>query len=352
MEEKGAYNRYARLQHAGAALALPSLERAARDLALESGAEPIVVVDYGSSQGKNSLVPMRTAIHVLRERVGAARPIIVCHVDLPANDFNALFAVLDSDSDRYSQGDPGVFPCAIGRSFYEQVLPAEYVHLAWSSYAAVWLSHIPMTIPEHFENTFATADVRAAFDRQGTQDWEAFLSLRACELRPGGRLVMVLPANNDDGSSGLEDLFNHANAVLAAMVAQGTLLAEERAQMVLGVYRRRRQDLLAPFQKDGQFQRLVVESCDLAERPDAAWAEYARDGDADALANNHARFFRATFMPTLALGLRNAGDPDACRAFGDRLEDGLKRRLASRPAPVHSFVQTMVLSKQGPTPPQ
>ena len=57
-------------------------------------------------------------------------------------------------------------------------------------------------------------------------------------------------------------------------------------------------------------------------------------------------------MPTLALGLRNAGDPDSCRAFGDRLEEGLTRRLVSQPAPVHSFVQTMVLSKHGPTPSQ
>ena len=49
------------------------------------------------------------------------------------------------------QDDPNVFPCVIGRSFYESVLPQQSVSLGWSSYAAMWLSHIPSTIPGHFQ---------------------------------------------------------------------------------------------------------------------------------------------------------------------------------------------------------
>ena len=62
----------------------------------------------------------------------------VVHVDQAANDFNTLFDVLDHDPERYSVDDPNIFPSAVGRSFYERVLPSEYVHLGWSSYAAVW----------------------------------------------------------------------------------------------------------------------------------------------------------------------------------------------------------------------
>ena|SRR5580698_5672922 len=71
----------------------------------------------------------------------------VFHVDQPANDFNTLFEVLGTDPDRYGLGEPNVFPCAIGRSFYERVLPPESVHLGWCSYAAMWLSRIPTLIP-------------------------------------------------------------------------------------------------------------------------------------------------------------------------------------------------------------
>ena len=37
----------------------------------------------------------------------------------------------------------------------------------------------------HFTN--ACSELRAAFDRQGAQDWDKFRSLRACDLRLGGR---------------------------------------------------------------------------------------------------------------------------------------------------------------------
>jgi hypothetical protein len=64
------------------------------------------------------------------------------------------------------------------------------------------------------------------------------------------------------------------------------------------------------------------------------------------LAIKHARFFRAIFMPLLASPLTPTGNAEAFRAFVDRLEDSLKRRLASQPAPLHSFVQTIVLARQ------
>src|SRR6516162_39215 len=121
MEGNGAYNKHAKLQAGGAALALPLLENAVRKMTLDLGDFPIVIADYGSSQGKNSLAPMRVAISALRTRLGPNRPILVSHVDLPSNDFNTLFQVLDSDPDTYVLDEPNVFPCAIGRSFYGKV---------------------------------------------------------------------------------------------------------------------------------------------------------------------------------------------------------------------------------------
>ena len=69
-----------------------------------------------------------------------------------------------------------------------------------------------------------------------------FSHLRAKELRPGGRLVVVLPALADDGSSGFTPLFDEANAALEEMVTDGVITSEERSRMVLGPCRRRRSD--------------------------------------------------------------------------------------------------------------
>jgi hypothetical protein len=131
MEGKGSYNKYAKLPAGGAVLALPLLEKAAANVVLDCSTRPIVLADYGSSQGKNSLAPMDVAIRNLRSRIGENRPIMVFHVDQSTNDFNSLFEVLATDPDRYTQTDPQVFPCAVGRSFYERVLPSESVHLGW-----------------------------------------------------------------------------------------------------------------------------------------------------------------------------------------------------------------------------
>jgi SAM dependent carboxyl methyltransferase len=84
--------------------------RAVRNIVLDPGDQPVVIADYGSSQGKNSLAPMRIAIRNLR-RLGPNRPIVFFQIDQPSNDFNSLFEVLSSDPDRYILDEANVFPC-------------------------------------------------------------------------------------------------------------------------------------------------------------------------------------------------------------------------------------------------
>ncbi|HEY3625024.1 MAG TPA: hypothetical protein VGL00_02035, partial [Terracidiphilus sp.] len=191
----------------------------------------------------------------------------VLHIDQPSNDFNTLFEVLTNDPDRYGLNDAHVFPAAIGRSFYEQVLPSRFVHLAWCSYAAVWLRDIPALIPGHIISFRATGAVRKEFKRQAARDWQIFLSMRARELKPGGHLVVVLPGLAEDGLSGFENIMDQANEALAEMVANGMITSEERARMVVGGHPRRKGDLLAPFALDGNFQDLVVEDFETNELP-------------------------------------------------------------------------------------
>ncbi len=349
MEGQGAYNKYAKLPAGGAALALPLLERAASDVALATDNRSVVIADYGSSQGKNSLVPMQVAIRILRHRLGPTRPIFVFHIDQPSNDFNTLFEILAADPDSYALNEPNLYSAAIGRSFYENVLPPGSVHLGWSSYAAVWLSRSPTSIPDHFISLRSTDAVRAEFARQGAQDWAAFLALRATELSNGGRLVVVLPGLADDGRSGFENIMDQANAVLGEMVRDGAITAEERARMALRAYPRRKSSLLAPFAHDGHFEDLAVEEFETSVLPDAAWNDFEQDGNKEALTAKHALFFRSVFMPSLASALTSvrAGDAAALQNFGDRLEAGLERRLASQPRAMHSFAQTIVLAKRG-----
>jgi hypothetical protein len=346
MEGKGAYNRYAAIPASGGALAIPLLEQAASQISLDDSDRPIIIADYGSSQGKNSLAPMRAAIVVLRRRISRQRAILVCHTDLPSNDFSEMFALLENDPESYLRSDPNVFAAAIGRSFYQSLFPASHVDLGWSSYAAVWLSQIPGPIPGHIFAPCATGVIKAEFDRQAASDWKAFLARRAVELRPGGRLVVALPALAPDGSTAFVHVMNLANAVLSDLVAAGAITAEERGRMTLATYPRREQDLLAPFAQNSQFEGLVVEHCSTASPPDTAWTTYERDQDATELASKRALFFRVIFLPSLAQALAPTRSLAEKQAFSDRVEKSLRERLARDPMRIDHLVGLIVVAKQ------
>jgi hypothetical protein len=345
-EAKGSYNRSAASQAAGGAMALPLLERAARECALPPDQRPIVIADYGSSQGKNSLEPMRRAIAALRKRLPPQRPICVVHVDVAENDFSTLFDVVESAPESYLTDDPSVFPSAVGRSFYRQVLPPGHVDLGWSSYAAVWLSRAPIQHLDHIWIQTSSGDVRAAFTRQAAEDWENFLRLRACELRAGGRLVVALPGAPDEGLAPVQRGMDYINATLAEMVAENAITADERARMALLSYTRRTGEILAPFGRDKRFEGLVLEQCETFAVPDRAWAEYEQDRVGEKLAAKHTGFFRATFMPSLASALAPERGAEGRQIFIDRLANALQRSLAKEPAPINLIVQALLIARE------
>jgi hypothetical protein len=346
MEGRGFYNQHSAIPAAGGALAIPLLERAEKRIELDDGRRPIVLADYGSSEGENSLAPMRTAIAVLRSRVGHDRPIFVYHTDLPDNDFSSLFRVLHRHPDSYLRDQQNVFPTVVGRSFYQHILPPNHVDLGWSSYAAIWLSRIPCRIPDHFFALRSTSDVRAAFARQAATDWESFLSFRSTELRASGRLVVVLPALAENKLPGFVTLLDEANVVLSDLVARKIVSTQERERMGLAIYPRSESELLAPFSSNGHYHDLTVEDCATFPVPDTVWEEYARDKNPESLAKKRAGFFRAIFAPSLAQALDPDRSPDDRLAFLAAVEDGLCARMVNYPVTADNLVRIIVVVKR------
>jgi hypothetical protein len=116
--------------------------------------------------------------------------------------------------------------------------------------------------------------------------------------------------------------------------------------MVLRQWSRSKSDLLAPFDKDGQFQGLIVQHYETTDHQDTAWSNYERDGDREVLAYKRAAFFRCAFALSLACALTAAHDRERVRSFSERLEEGLKLRLSGRPAPINSLVGIIVLQME------
>jgi hypothetical protein len=346
MEGRGAYNRSSKVQSEGLLAALPLLEEAARTVALSDAPHSVVIADYGSSQGQNSLAPMRAAIATLRRRVGADRPISVVHADMASNDFSTLFATLENDPDSYLISDPATFATAVGRSFYRQILPPESVTLGWSSWAVQWLSETPAPIPDQVQIAFsADAGAKEAFERRAARDWENFLEARSRELRRGGALVLVTMATTDDGDFGYRAVVAAIYGGLLDLVREGFLSGEELARMAIPTVARQRADFLAPFAATGDFRGLAVARLDIFEGADWIWGAYEQERDPATFGRRWAAFNRASVFPTMAIGL-NAGSDERRRAeFFDRLEHAVARKLAAKPEPTTIPLARMTIVK-------
>lgn len=345
MEGHGSYNRSSQVQATGSMPAIPIFEQAARAVPLPPPPQSIVIADYGSSQGHNSLLPMAAAIRILRARAGSERDILVAHIDQPQNEFSALFRTLLTDPASYLCHDAHAFGCAVGRSFYQQVLPANSVTLGWSSWAIQWLSRCPGEIPDHVQVAFSLdPSAREAYSRQSAEDWRAFLSARERELSPGGRLVIIAMGIDSDGRFGYQALVDGMYAALTEMVESGFLRAQELRRMNILTVARSREDILAPFDAALRFGSLRLEEVDVFDSEDHIWKQFEQDRDAHAFGAQWTAFTRASVFPTLAQGL---DDPSRATEFMDRLSVGVASRLASKPEAMRIPMVKVLLAKEG-----
>src|SRR5215467_16078342 len=78
----------------------------------------------------------------------------------------------------------------------------------------------------------AAGPEKTALECQCEKDWRRFLALRARELRPNGRLVVVQPSLDEHGHMGHEPLADAANDSLAELVSTGLIRGEEWSSMI------------------------------------------------------------------------------------------------------------------------
>src|SRR5262249_58445713 len=107
--------------------------------------------------------------------------------DLTSNNFNQLFANLE-EARRAGLFPAGVYPAAVGGSFYGPLLPPGTVHLATCFNSILWLDRLPaVPLPDFVAyrrprsprpGLAASPEATAAFGRQAEQDLVRFLECR------------------------------------------------------------------------------------------------------------------------------------------------------------------------------
>jgi SAM dependent carboxyl methyltransferase len=247
---------------------------------------PVVVGDYGCAGGRNSVEPIAAMIAGIRA-VDPTRPIVVAHIDRPANDFSALLQGEPDGADRM------VFPIIVGRSFYGPVLPPATLSLGWSGHSVHWLSRAPTIVPDHVFIPMAGAEVREPWAARAAADWHAFLAHRAVELKPGGQLVIELAAIAADGTGGSEPLYALLDQALATLVEDGRLTKAEADRIAMPVYNRTERELIAPFHATDLGELLRLEDLRIRSSPDPFLKAFQQTGDALAFAGSWTATVRA-----------------------------------------------------------
>ncbi len=289
MEGGGFYNLHSAPQRAASELGFPLWENACRAVA-ETKPAVARIADFGSSQGRNSIAPMRLALSMLDGQIE------ITHQDLPANDFNALIRLVNDAAETYVDDPTRVFVGARGGSFYRQQFPDASLHLAWSAIATHWMASVPDAPVDHMlAHRASKGPNRDTWIRQAREEWLQFLRCRARELVPGGQFVQVGISRDAHDFGGTESFVE-----LITENLQGILTPQQLRSLVFPIMHRSEDDWLWAFaQEDLGIE--VVEMTMTTTR-DPHWEAYQASGDAEAYADAVVGVVRAAYMAGLVGG--------------------------------------------------
>jgi hypothetical protein len=335
MKGAGFYDQHSTVQLASIHALQDWVEDAIANVPLPAPAQPVTILDLGSSEGRNATQMMATIVAGLRRRTG--QPLQTIYSDLSSNNFNQLFA--DLKQARCAGLIPaGVYASAVGGSFYGPLLPPGTVHFATCFNSIQWLDQLPSVpmldfvvyrrpYPPGLELT-VSPEAAAAFKEQAEQDLVRFLQCRACELVPGGKILLVSPGDTDQARmcDGVADLLNDA---CLDLIAVGRLEREQYERLTLPAYFRTVAELLAPLEMEDSPVRgaFTIDRAETLEVP-APFCVELRRGNVAAYADTYTGFVRAVSEPVVKAALRQ---PECEEAIVESLYERIRARLLTDP---------------------
>jgi gibberellin A4 carboxyl methyltransferase len=337
MMGEGFYDANSGPQRAVIVALLPWLEEAVLQMDLLANGGPIVVADFGCSEGRNSIAATRPVVAALRAR--DSRAIQTIHSDLPVNNFNQLFANL-CPAGQPAFAFPDVFSAAVAGSMYEQLLPAKTVAVATTFNAIGWLDRLPdVAIPDYIlpmgpgrprPGVRVSPEARQAVAAQAKADLRRFYSARAAEMVPGGKLL-VASFGSGDGARTCDGLYDVLNDALLDLVDAGRFGRASYEQLVFPLYFRTEAELVEPFADEGNGpgESFRPDRAMTMEVPVPFVERLGHDGDVSAYARDYTGFMRAFTEPVIRSSLAGHRDPGATL---NELYARVEARLAEDPS--------------------
>ncbi|WZY80010.1 hypothetical protein YC2023_026394 [Brassica napus] len=199
-EGDNSYSTNSLLQRRALAKAKPVLVKNIKELMMDLNfPKYIKVADLGCSSGQNTFLAMSeiiNTINVFCQKWNQNLPEIDCCLnDLPNNDFNTTFKLINSFKEKNFTSKVPYFVSGVPGSFYSRLFPRKSLHLVHSSYGLHWLSKVPEGLEKNKMSVYITASsplsAYKAYLKQFQRDFTTFLKLRSEEMVSNGRMGLV-----------------------------------------------------------------------------------------------------------------------------------------------------------------
>jgi hypothetical protein len=198
MKQNEHYNQNSALQLNSVLQSFPYIQRAVLECHAATTTADLstafTIVDYGCSQGANSVVAIEEILSNLRKKdsITPSFNALVVFNDLPTNDWTTLFKTVE----KHFFKDDHIITLVAGKSFYEQMMPSNSVHFAFTSTSINWISKIPCQITN--QCCISAVEVKQEefklWKQQAYNDYQLFLQNRSKELKKGAFDVILSKA--------------------------------------------------------------------------------------------------------------------------------------------------------------
>ncbi|KAK8152438.1 S-adenosyl-L-methionine-dependent methyltransferase [Phyllosticta citribraziliensis] len=199
MRGKGVYGMNSGQQHSAMLNALPLISNSvAESWGKRSYADrPFTIVEYGCSDGKNSVEPVAAALRPLLH----AKCVQIFLNDRPENDFAATSKNVEKIEENGEKDGIRAFTAMVPKNFYKQVLPPNSADVGFSLMSVHYVNTLP---PLRAGEGALDASRRETKQEIWEKDFCSFLVLRASELVPGSSLVLSFLSNPPEGETNFE----------------------------------------------------------------------------------------------------------------------------------------------------
>ncbi|CAG9312848.1 unnamed protein product [Blepharisma stoltei] len=211
--------------------------------------ETIVISDYGSAEGYNSVAFFNQTLPRFREF--SQKPIMIIHNDLPENNWNTTFKTLE-DSDSYVK-IPNVYFSGLGRTFIQQIFPNNYVHIGISSLAFHFLPQSFSVFDHICPSSTNDLILKQQIAEVAHSHFINILTQRYKELVDLGRLLIIIPTE----TVGMLYPAVPIQIVNENMYAKGVINEEEKGKITIPTYGKSDEEIQRALEEVKHLYRII-----------------------------------------------------------------------------------------------